>query len=196
MSQSSFMRDVRGYRAYRRLKLGWKLLSLALLGLGVAPMLQGFAPSALVGHALLLSSLGVAVWGSLLTATGPLHGSFRWICLFVSCNCVLLAVCEGQNAWGGLPWLTLLLALLAGDRGLRREMGLAKGINLVPPGCLLGLLVAPFFWPLVMVLGPLFLFIYLVFAYTYVAGALPRPQDLAEQLEGPVEQAMGALTRI
>ncbi len=191
MSQITNMRDVRGYRAYRRLKRGWRLLSLALLGLALAPVVQGFGLAGPVIHYTMLGSLILAVAGSLLTASGPLGGLFRWICLFIACNFSLLAVCEGQNAaWGGLPWLTLMLALLAGDRTLRSEMGLAKGLNLPPPGCLLGLLVVPFFWPVLM-----FLFIYLVLAYHYVAGALPRPGDLAERLDGPVEQAMGALTR-
>lgn len=197
MSQITVMWDVRGYRAYQRLRRGWKLLSLALFGLGAAPLVLGYAPSAFAGNTLLLASLGLAMWGSLLTATGPLGGWFRGICLSIGCNCSLLVACEAQGAnWSGVPWISFLLLLLAGDRCLRREMGLTKGLNLLPPGCLLGLLIAPFLWPVVMVLGTVMLFLYLVFAYTYVAGALPRPRDLVEQLDGPFEQAMSPLTRI
>ena len=78
---------------------------------------------------------------------------------------------------------------------MRRELGLAAGITLIPPGCLLGLLVVPFFWPVILVLGGVFLFIYLTFAYVYVAGAIPRPEELVDKLEDPLEQAQKSLTR-
>lgn len=194
MSQITGMRDVRGYRAYQRLKRGWRLISLALLGLGLSPMIEGFAPAGTLSQVTTTSSLALGFFGSALTASGPLSGLFRWICLFLVSNFALLAVGGLHSAaWG---WLTLLLALFAGDRCLRREMGLAKGVTWVPPGCLLGLLLVPFFWPVVMAMGGVFLFIYLLFAYTYVAGALPCPEDLAEQLHESDDQAMSALTRI
>lgn len=190
------MRDVRGYRAYQRLRHGWRLLSVALLGLALAPLLECYVATVPMSHVCMSASLGLGLAGSLLTASGSLGGWFRRVCLFVACNFGALLACKGLiAAWGGFPWLTLLLALLVGDRLLRRELGLASGITLVPPGCLLGLLVAPFFWPVVLALGSVLLFLYLVFAYVYVAGAIPRPEDLADQLNDPDEYALNALTR-
>lgn len=187
------MRDVRAYRAYQRLKLGWRLLSLVLFGLAVSPMVEGLLPAAAVGYRLMLGSLILGLLGSGLAAAGPLGGLFRWISLFLLGNFALLAFGDAQQApWG---WLTLLLALFAGDRCLRREIGLASGMNFLPPGCLLGFLLVPFVWPLVMAIGGVFLFGYLVFAYAYVAGALPRPESLLEPSEEAADQAMAALTR-
>ena len=193
MSQFLTMRDVRGYRAYRRLRGGWRLLSMALLGIGLAPVLETLNFSAPL---LISGSLALGLTGSAVAATGSLGGRFRLICLFLAINYGgLLARGVGVGFWGGFPLLTLLLALLAADRCLRRELGLAAGITLVPPGCLLGLLVVPFFWPVILVLGGVFLFIYLTFAYVYVAGAIPRPEELVDKLEDPIEQAQKSLTR-
>lgn len=196
------MRDVRGYRAYQRLKRGWRLLSFAMLSVTLAPLLQGIYlwPSFQLGYSLMSVGLSLAVLGSLLAASGSFGGTFRSICLFLACNSGLLLSYQVQNeGWGGFAWLTFPLTLLAADRCLRREMGLPKGITLFPPGCILCLLVLPFFWPLAMALGGALLFLYLVAAYFYVAGALPRPQDLVRQLQhssDPAQEAMDAITRI
>ncbi len=188
------MRDVRGYRAYQRLKSGWRMLSLALLSITLAPLLPGFQ----VGYSLMTVGLSLALAGSLLAAGGSFCGRFRKLSLLLACNSALLLSYQFQNqGWGGWAWLTFPLALLAADRCLRQEMGLAKGMTLFPPGCILCLLALPFFWPIAMVLGTMFLMVYLVAAYLYVAGALPRPQDLARQLSDcdPTDLALEAINR-
>jgi len=194
------MRDVRGYRAYQRLKLGWRLISFALVGILFAPLLQGIvlAHFFTLGYSLMSLSLALALTGSLLAASGSFGGSFRAICLLLAGNSGLLLSYQAQSlGWGGFAWSTFPLALYVGDRWLRREMGLGKGLTLLPPGCLLALLVLPFLWPLVMVLGTMFLMVYMVGSYLYMAGALPRPQDLARQLSDsdPTARALDAITR-
>lgn len=191
------MRDVRGYRAYRRLRLGWRLLSLALLGMAIGSGAQCLIRLHACGVTLTQMSLIVAALGAVLAASGTFAGRFRWLCLFLALNAgILLAFGESQPSWCGFAWMPLLLFLWMGDRWLRTEVGLPQGMPLAPPGCLLFLMLVPFLWPVAVLVGSMSLFVYLVFSYTYVASALPRPRALAAQLADPVDEAMDAITRI
>lgn len=191
------MRDVRGYRAYRRLRLGWRLLSVALLGMATGSGAQCLISLHSRGVTLMQVSLSVAALGALLAASGTFTGRFRWLCLFLALNAgILLGFGESQPGWCGFAWVPLLLSLWMGDRWLRSEVGLPQGMPLAPPGCLLFLMLVPFLWPVAILVGSMSLFLYLVFAYTYVASALPRPRELAAQLVDPVDEAMDAITRI
>lgn len=185
------MRDVRGYRAYKRLRGGWNLIAIALIGIASSPFAFALVAAARVW---LLGSLVLGLVGALLAVSGPLGGAFRWICLGLACNFGMLLGWSGGNS---MAWLLLLPILLAGDRRIRSEMGLGRGLALTPPGCHLCLLVLPFVWPMALALGSLFLGIYLLVSYPLAAAALPKARDLADQLEDdPVDEAMAALTRI
>lgn len=198
MSQFSNMQDVYGYHAYLRLRRGWKLLALALFGIVCSCLLPGRHSShPQLGEASLILSLGCGAWGSLLAASGLLAGRFRRICLLVAANFVCLLLAQGSTTWlWGTPWLSLLTGLWMADRGLRLEMGMCRRAWLVPPGFLLGFILLPFFWPVVIFFFTVCLCIYLVFAYCFLSGAMPKADELLSQLDDPYLQAMAPITRI
>lgn len=197
MSQFSNMRDVRGYHAYLRLRRGWSYLSLALFGMASAPLMLGCYGSGLFSQGFLLASLGLGLWGGILAASGSLGGWFRKNCLLVALNFALLLLTRGSTTllWG-LPWLSLLTGLWMADRSLRCEFGFSRGPCIFPPGCLLGLILLPFLWPVAVVFATVFLCVYLVFSYSFLAGAMPGPKELIEQLDDLHSQAMDSITRI
>ncbi len=197
MSQFSNMRDVRGYHAYLRLRRGWRTLSLALFGMAIAPLLLScYGPNGL-SQSFLMLSLGCGVWGALLAASGTLTGWFRKHCLWVAGNFALLLAAQGStNLLWGLPWLSLLTGLWMVERSLRAEFGFGRGPCMFPPGCLLGLVLVPFLWPIAVFFATVFLCVYLVFSYSFLAGAMPRPNELLAQLEDFHQEAMDPITRI
>ncbi|MBS2038096.1 hypothetical protein JST97_24130 [bacterium] len=190
------MSDVYGYQAYHRLRRGWKLLSLALFGLASAALLLSQHGCQATGNVVLLAGLAFGAWGGLLAASGTSAGWFRKNCLIVALNFVCLLLVSGSTSWlWGFPWLSLLGGLWLADRGLRSEIGMSRGPWLVPPGCIMVFLLLPFFWPVALFFATLCLSIYLVFTYCFLAGAMPRAEDLTSQLDDPHFQAMDAITR-
>ena len=191
------MRDKRGYQAYLRLRRGWRYLSLALFGLACAAVLSDCRSWGQLGHPVLMLSLGTGAWGAMLAASGSLVGSFRKICLMIGLHFLSLLLAQGSATWlWGLPWLSLLTCLWLADRGLRNEMGLCRAPFLLPPGCLIGMILLPFFWPLAIFFATVCLCVYMIFSYAYLAGAMPRPDELVGQLNEPQFQALDAITRI
>lgn len=199
MSQSYDMQDVRGIRAYHRLRRGWSLLTAAVIGFAIvwSPTLLDIKLQTAFKANLLRGSLVLGLLGALLAASGSTAGAFRRTCLVLAGNVVLLFSWDlWQSAWGAAPWVTLLLGLWFANRTLRNEMGIPACGPSLPPGCLAGFILVPFLWPALAFFGTVGLTLYLLIAYPQLLVTLPRARELESQLSDPADQAFDALTRI
>jgi len=194
------MPDVRGYRAYHRLRRGWNLLTSAVIGFSIvwSPALLDIKLQPAFKANMLLGSLVLGFLGALLAASGSLAGPFRRTCLMLAGNFILLMSWDLWNSsWWAAPWVTLLLGLWFANRTLRDEMGVAALGPSIPPGCLAVFVVVPFLWPALAFFGTvgLTLSLYLLLAYPQLLVTLPRPRELESQLTDPADAALNALTR-